>query len=224
VGKTRAIVVSYVGVLVYASFVFIGAWKLAYWQGWLYVALAVLGTTIGHALTPPDSDLAERRTEETGAGQEWDRRLLKLFFLVNVVMFLVAGADSGRFGWSGSVPLFVTLAGAALMIAGQTLFAMAKRENAFFSATVRIQTEHGHAVCDTGLYRLVRHPGYLGMLLTLLAFPLVMNSYWAFVPALLGAAILVARTMLEDRFLARELAGYAEYATTTRFMLIPGLL
>jgi protein-S-isoprenylcysteine O-methyltransferase Ste14 len=106
---------------------------------------------------------------------------------------------------------------------GQTLFAVAKRENAFFSSTVRIQTERGHQVCDNGLYRVVRHPGYLGMLISLLAFPLVMNSYWAFVPAAIGATLLVVRTVLEDRFLINDLPGYREYANTTRWKLLPGL-
>jgi protein-S-isoprenylcysteine O-methyltransferase Ste14 len=135
----------------------------------------------------------------------------------------MAGLDSGRFGWTGDVPVGVTVAGAILMLLGQTLFAVAKRENAFFSSTVRIQTERGHQVCDQGLYRVVRHPGYLGMLISLLAFPLVMNSYWAFVPAAIGATLLVVRTVLEDRFLINDLPGYREYANTTRWKLLPGL-
>jgi hypothetical protein len=50
----------------------------------------------------------------------------------------------------GRVPIGVTVAGAALMLSGQVLFAVAKRENAFFSSTVRIQTERGHQVCERG--------------------------------------------------------------------------
>ncbi len=88
---------------------------------------------------------------------------------------------------------------------------------------MRIQTERGHQVCDTGLYRLVRHPGYLGMLTSLLAFPLVMNSYWALVPAGIGAALLAVRTVLEDRFLVEELPGYKDYTNRTRWKLLPAL-
>jgi protein-S-isoprenylcysteine O-methyltransferase Ste14 len=88
---------------------------------------------------------------------------------------------------------------------------------------VRIQAERNHQICDTGLYRVVRHPGYLGMLTSLLAFPLVMNSNWAFVPAGIGASVLVVRTVLEDRFLAAELPGYTDYTDRTRRKLIPGL-
>jgi protein-S-isoprenylcysteine O-methyltransferase Ste14 len=222
-GKTRAIIASYVGVLIYAGLVFLGAWKIAYWQALLYVVLALVGTTLSHILVPAGSTITANRAREARAGRDWDKRLLGAFFLVNVVTFLTAGLDSGRFGWTGDVPVSVTIAGAALMLSGQVVFAMAKQQNAFFSSTVRIQTERGHQVCDTGLYRLVRHPGYLGMLMSLLAFPLVMNSYWAFVPAGLGAALLAIRTVLEDRFLVDELPGYKDYTNRTRWKLLPAL-
>lgn len=220
--RARTVVASYIGVLVYAGLVFVGAWKLWYWQGALYVVLAILGTSVSHLLMPKDSDLTVRRAREANSGQAWDKRLLGIFFIVNAIMFIVAGMDSGRFLWSGSVPPLVTVTGAALMIVGQVVFALAKRENVFFSSTVQVQT--GHQVCERGLYRLVRHPGYLGMLLSVVAFPLVMGSYWAFVPAAMGVAILVIRTMLEDGFLLDALPGYSDYATSTRFMLIPGVL
>lgn len=222
-GNTKAIIASYVGVLLHSAIVFLGAWKLAYPQGLLYVALALAGTTLSHVLVPPASTITSDRLREAQAGQDWDKRLMQTFLLVNVVTFLIAGLDSGRFHWSGEVPVIVTATGAALMLTGQILFAVAKRQNAFFSSTVRIQTERGHRVCDAGLYRFVRHPGYLGMLLSLLAFPLVLNSYWAFVPAVLGAALLVIRTVLEDRFLIEELPGYKNYASRTRWRLLPAV-
>lgn len=219
--RTRALVASYIGVLVYAGLVFVGAWKLWYWQGALYVALAILGTTVSHLLMPKNSDLTARRVREANSGQTWDKRLLGILFIVNAAMFLVAGMDSGRFLWSAPVPLSATVLGAALMIVGQVVFALAKRENAFFSSTVQMQA--GHQVCETGLYQWVRHPGYLGMLLSVVAFPLVMGSYWAFAPAAVGAAILVVRTMLEDRFLLDALPGYSDYAAKIQFKLIPGV-
>jgi protein-S-isoprenylcysteine O-methyltransferase Ste14 len=219
----KAIVATYVGVLLFAALVFLGAGTIAYRQGFLYLALALIGTTLSHILVPAGSTLTGDRVREAPAGQGWDKRLLGAFFLVNIVTFVTAGMDSGRFHWTGTVPVGVTVAGALLMLLGQVLFAVAKRENAFFSSTVRIQAERGHKVCDTGLYRVVRHPGYLGMLMSLLAFPLVMNSYWAFVPAGIGAMLMLTRTVLEDRFLAEELSGYRDYATRTRSRLLPGL-
>ncbi len=40
-GRGRAVIASYVGVLVYASVIFLAAWRLLYWQALLYVAVAV---------------------------------------------------------------------------------------------------------------------------------------------------------------------------------------
>jgi protein-S-isoprenylcysteine O-methyltransferase Ste14 len=219
----KAIIASYVGVLLFAGLVFLGAWKAVYWQGFLYLVLALVGVTLSHVFVPAGSTITVDRAREVQAGRDWDRRLLGAYFLVNIVTFLVAGMDSGRFHWTPDVPVGVTVAGAVFMLLGQVLFAVAKRENAFFSSTVRIQDERGHQVCDTGPYRFVRHPGYLGLLTSLLAFPLVMNSYWAFVPAGIGAVLLVVRTVLEDRFLIEELPGYADYANKTRSRLVPGL-
>jgi len=221
--KPKAIVASYVGTLVFAAFIFLAAGTLSYGPGLLYVALALVGVTLNHLLAPPGSDLTVERAARAGAGERWDRRILGLYFLVSLGTFVTAGLDSGRFGWSGAVPVGVAAAGVVLMLAGQTLFALAKRENDFFSSTAAIQTERGHRVCTTGPYRVVRHPGYLGMLLSLLAFPLVLRSYWTFVPASVGAALLLLRTALEDRFLRARLPGYPEYAAEVRWRLVPGV-
>jgi protein-S-isoprenylcysteine O-methyltransferase Ste14 len=95
--------------------------------------------------------------------------------------------------------------------------------NAYFSEGVRIQTDRGHAVVSSGPYRFVRHPGYVGVLLSHLSVPLLLGSYWALIPAGALAAVVIIRTALEDRFLHTMLDGYAEYARRTRYRLLPRL-
>ena len=108
--RLRAIVASYVGVLLYASLIFLAAWKLVYWQALLYVIIALIGATLSNALVPSGSDITVERASNAAAGQTWDKRILAAYFLVSIVMFVVAGLDSGRFGWSGPIPLGVTIA------------------------------------------------------------------------------------------------------------------
>jgi len=88
---------------------------------------------------------------------------------------------------------------------------------------VRIQSERGHAVQSGGPYAVMRHPGYAGAALYDLAMPLMLGSWWGLVPALATVAVVVARTVLEDRKLQAELDGYADYAQRVRYRLLPGL-
>ena len=95
-------------------------------------------------------------------------------------------------------------------------------ENRFFSSMVRIQTERGHAVCDSGPYRIVRHPGYAGNLLAMPGIVLALDSVWTLIPAAVALVVTIIRTALEDRTLKDELPGYREYTSRVKYRLIPG--
>ncbi|MCI5211304.1 MAG: isoprenylcysteine carboxylmethyltransferase family protein, partial [Candidatus Electrothrix sp. ATG2] len=90
-----------------------------------------------------------------------------------------------------------------------------------FSSVVRIQTDRGHMVCDTGPYRLVRHPGYAGNILSLAGIVLALGSIWTLIPAMVALIITVIRITLEDQTLQNELPGYREYAQRVRYRLMP---
>jgi protein-S-isoprenylcysteine O-methyltransferase Ste14 len=95
--------------------------------------------------------------------------------------------------------------------------------NRHAETTVRIQTDREHTVLATGPYRFVRHPMYVGAMLLYAGSALVLGSFWALVTAGLIAAALVVRTSLEERTLRRELPGYEDFTSRTRYRLIPGV-
>jgi protein-S-isoprenylcysteine O-methyltransferase Ste14 len=136
-------------------------------------------------------------------------------------MYTIAGLDSGRFHWSPDFHLGINLIGLLLTGTGQLLFLIAQKQNKFFSSTVRIQTDRGHVVCDTGLYKIVRHPAYMGSIIQSLGFPLLFGSLWSIIPIGLLIILFVVRTNLEDKTLKTELNGYPEYAAKTQYKLIP---
>ena len=88
---------------------------------------------------------------------------------------------------------------------------------------VRIQTDRGHHVVDGGPYRWVRHPGYVGGLLSAFATPILLDSLWTFGVVAVYLIITIIRTALEDRTLQAELPGYVEYAQRTKYRLLPGI-
>jgi protein-S-isoprenylcysteine O-methyltransferase Ste14 len=78
-------------------------------------------------------------------------------------------------------------------------------------------------VVDSGPYRIVRHPGYLGSILHMFGTGLALGSVYALDVAAVLSLVLATRTWLEDRTLRSELEGYATYAGRVRFRLLPGL-
>jgi protein-S-isoprenylcysteine O-methyltransferase Ste14 len=95
------------------------------------------------------------------------------------------------------------------------------RDNRFFSSVVRVQSDRGHRVIDTGPYAVVRHPGYAGLLLGM---PLSGVALGSWVGAALGAVLsllILRRVVFEDGFLRKNLNGYARYADRVRYRVIP---
>jgi protein-S-isoprenylcysteine O-methyltransferase Ste14 len=153
--------------------------------------------------------------------KRWDRILLCFLLPAVYAVFLVASLDYSR-QWL-PVPWWVHGIGYVLFLVGVGIVTWAEAVNKFFEVTVRIQTDRGHLVIDTGPYAIVRHPGYVGFMLFFAGSALCLGSLWALVPASLTSCLLVLRTKWEDRTLQAELPGYKEYAQRVRHRLIPGM-
>lgn len=199
---------------------------LGWWQAWVY-SLLVVAAGIGGRI------LAERRhpglmadrqdIEKIQSSKAWDKVLAPLMALsVSFPLVIVAGLDH-RYGWSPVFSPWLNVFGFILISLGYAFASWALVENRFFFTTVRIQTDRGHVVCDSGPYRIMRHPGYAGNIPPLLGIVLALGSVWALVPAAVALIITVIRTVLEDQTLQDELPGYREYARRVHYRLIPGI-
>jgi len=100
---------------------------------------------------------------------------------------------------------------------------LALRANAFAIAVVRVQREHAHAVVDSGVYGVIRHPFYAAGPLIFAGLGLWLESSVATLCAVLPVAFMVMRLRMEERFLQRELPGYADYLARVPHRLIPGV-
>ena len=200
---------------------FISAGRMNYWQGWLYVSMYLLMTIMTVLASMGNAELVNERLKPGKGTKKWDKFLLSISVPVYLIMLIVSGLDSGRFQWSPNLHWSLYILAIILTLSGHSFFLIAKRQNRFFSTVVRIQTERGHTVCDTGLYKIIRHPGYFGMIVSTIGFPFLLGSLWSIIPVIFSILILLIRTHLEDKTLINELTGYREYTLKTPYRLIP---
>jgi len=198
-----------------------GQWS--WWQAWAYALVSILAFVVSRIIVNRvHPDLIQERARFLNAKdtKSWDKLLAPLLGLGIILILVVAGLDK-YYDWTSASSLTINLIALFGIIFGYSFSSWALVENRFFSGTVRIQTERGHHVISTGPYRIVRHPGYAGGLFGYIFIPLLLNSVWAFIPAILLGIVMVIRTALEDRTLQAELPGYKEYTRRTRYRLLP---
>jgi protein-S-isoprenylcysteine O-methyltransferase Ste14 len=217
------IVQAILGLIGYGLILFISAGRPDWTWGWaLLIVVAAFLAAHPLILIPINPELlAEREKGITGQDvKSWDRWVTGLVGAFMIASWVVAGLDV-RLGWTGPIPLAYHVGGLIVMILGYALFLWAMASNAFFAEGVRIQQERGHAVAAGGPYRYVRHPGYVGAILSQVTTPFLLGSVWALIPSVASVALYVVRTYLEDRTLVQELPGYKAYAQRTRYRLLP---
>lgn len=137
-------------------------------------------------------------------------------------------------GWFVSIPVEVfylkllptpqfvlSVCGGVLSLLGFAIVLTAIYQNSFAVQYVEDQTEHGQTLVDTGLYAIVRHPLYLGILPFMAGIALWLESYASLIAVLVILFVLIARIIVEERTLRETLPGYTEYMAKVQYRLIP---
>jgi protein-S-isoprenylcysteine O-methyltransferase Ste14 len=134
-----------------------------------------------------------------------------------------AGAIAILLGYAriGALPHWLFYPGLTMFLLGLALTVWAYRTlGRFFS--LEVQTQNDHRVIESGPYRLVRHPGYAGVMFGFVGLGLAAQS-WVSALVLLVAttAALAYRTRVEETFMLAELGDrYAVYMARTK-RLVP---
>ncbi|MGA7993634.1 MAG: isoprenylcysteine carboxylmethyltransferase family protein [Bradyrhizobium sp.] len=205
-----------------AALLFVPAGTSNYWQAWTFLAV-YFACSIALSLYLMIADPALMRRRMRGgptAEKEPVQKIIMIITSLGFVGLLVVPALDHRFAWSQMSPM-MALAGDVLVAIGWLAIFVVFRENSFTSATIELAPDQ--KVISTGPYALVRHPMYAGALVMLLGIPIALGSWWGM---LVFAAILPAliwRLFEEEKFLARNLAGYVEYQNKVRYRLIPAI-
>ena len=208
-----------IGVIVLGGVLCLLAWKLDYWQGWVFTVLfAALTTSQGIYLAIKDPELLARRMQVAPTGESKAQRIFLIVGLLADLCLIVFSALDYRFGWS-QMPLFVSLVGDALIVLSFVVYIIVFRVNSYAASS--IQTFEGQTVISTGPYALVRHPKYVGDLFLVIGIPIALASWWGLAFLVLVLAALAWRILDEEKLLKKDLPGYTEYTQKVRYRLVP---
>jgi protein-S-isoprenylcysteine O-methyltransferase Ste14 len=180
------------------------------------IALAIVLLVLSGAAVLSEGNLGSGTREDRG-----NRWVLPVFGVIGLLLaYLPAYTDRKEF-WTldGDAVRWI---GVALFAAGGALrmwpvFVLGNR----FSGLVAIQP--GHALVTTGVYGVIRHPSYLGLLVNSSGWALAFRSGVGVLLTLLLVPPLLARIRAEERLLHAEFGGEYEAYRTRTWRMIPGL-
>ncbi len=182
-------------------------WQILFW-GWFASEILVAIVT---------------RTRHSG-GKVQDRGSLILLWIVifssiTACQWISEATPPSMFGGARALKIAgVIVLIVALAIRWTAIFTLGKS----FSANVAIQ--HSQQIVRSGLYRFIRHPSYLGLLLAFLAVGLHSRNWISFAIVLVLPTIaLLYRIHVEEAALSQAFGeDYAAYSKTTK-RLVPGV-
>ena len=214
---TQALVKFFLGVMILGILIFLPAWSLHYWQGWLLMGILFVPMLVaGLVMLAKNPELLRKRLNAKEQETE-QKTVVKLSGLLFIVAFVVAGLN-WRFGWWVLHDWAVWTA-TGLFLASYLLYAEVLRENTYLSRTIEVQDNQ--KVIDTGLYGIVRHPMYLATTVLFLMMPLVLASPISFLIMLGYIPVIAKRIKNEEKVLEEGLEGYAEYKRKVRYRILP---
>jgi len=216
----QVLVQSILGAVIFLALIFLPAWTLNYWQGWLFFAVfAASSTGFTIYLARHDRPLLERRLK---AGPQHERErsqkiIVSLVFVAFATLIVLPVLDH-RYSLSPVAP-WVSVIGNILIVLSFLFIFWVTKANSYAASNIRV--EANQKVIDTGPYAYVRHPMYAGAVWLFVGMPLALGSWWSIGLIVFVVPVLLWRLLDEERILDRDLPGYAEYRRRVRYRRIP---
>jgi protein-S-isoprenylcysteine O-methyltransferase Ste14 len=208
--------------ILFALALFLPAGNMTWLAGWVFLILFFgFFTSVNIWLFKHNPGLLQERMSLGRSDQKgWDKVLFPLLLALPFAWLAFIALDAVRFHWS-SIPAWVQVIGAAILLFSFRLLFLTFKENSYLSTVVRIQEDRGHKVVSTGPYRYVRHPMYSAFIPFMVGTPLLLGSWYGVLLGLGFMVVLARRAVLEESTLREELQGYADYMTQVKYRILP---
>lgn len=217
--KIRLIILSF---LIPFTFI-IFSWDIKWLEGWIMTIFFIVQNTVFmlYLYYKAPQLLKERMNKNGGLNQQKGDKIFLLVFSILGLAWYIILAIGHSLGWNNSFPPAICALGLVLLPISTFTILNTFAENNFASHMVRIQTERGQKVISSGVYSVVRHPMYIGAILTYIGVSLFINSLIGLIVGLILSALFVLRIFGEEKMLETELEGYKEYEKKVKYRLIP---
>ncbi len=212
--------------LLVGAVLFAMAGTLAWWRAWVLLVTIVSIRLIGNLSIERVSPelLQERARFPIRRDQSsLDKILLPSCMAAYALVVAIDGYDASHFPVFGRPNAAVSMVGLVLVVLGWTLVMLTLRTNAYASTVVRHQPERGHRVIESGVYSVVRHPMYAGLIVAWIGMGLWLGTYAGAIATALPTAILAVRILVEENVLRMNLVEYDSYRNRVRYRLMPGV-
>jgi len=159
--KKKIIIMFSMVPVILGLFILVPAGTFNYWQFYLYLAILLVPMIfVMFYFLKNDPAFLERRLK--AKEKEKEQIVIQIVFsLIFFSGFVIPGLDK-RFGWS-NVPVFIVIIADIVVLLGYLLIFFVFKQNSYASRIV--QVEKDQKVISTGLYSIVRHPMYLGVII-----------------------------------------------------------
>ena len=214
---TQALAKFFLGVILLGVLIFLPAWSLKFWQGWLLMGILFVPMFVAGLVMLVGNPNLLRKLLNAKEQEAEQKTVVKLSGILFIAAFVVAGLN-WRFGW-WVLPDWAVWAAAGVFLVSYLLYAEVLRENTYLSRTIEVQ--ENQKVIDTGLYGIVRHPMYMATTILFLAMPLVLASPLSFIIMLGYIPVIAKRIKNEEKVLEEGLEGYKEYKQKVKYKVIP---
>jgi len=193
---------------------FLPAGTTTFWQGWIFwLGFTLITFSITFYFIKRNPEFLSRRTKVKEEKKNKTPSVFKVYYLG----FILPGIDF-RFHWSNE-PLWLVILSNFIVFAAYIFIFYVFKVNSYASTVIQVENEQ--QVISSGPYSIVRHPMYSGMVIMSLFMPLALGSYFSIIPMLFIMPITIFRIKHEEETLLRELKGYKDYYSKTRYRVIP---
>ncbi|MEA3327987.1 MAG: isoprenylcysteine carboxylmethyltransferase family protein [Chloroflexota bacterium] len=220
---TRLVFQVLILLIILAALLFLPAGKFNWPQAWAFIlTIGIYFLIYVFWGIRKDPEQTQERSQMAENIKRWDKVIMGIYTVLLPAVFITAGFDVGRFGWS-KAPLSAQLVGWIGLILASALILWTVRTNTYLSRYARIQDDRGQEVVISGPYRYIRHPMYLGILILFTCIGPALSSLFALIPSVIIDILFIIRTAKEDKMLRKELEGYQAYTQKVRYRLLSGI-